>query len=114
MNGISQDIITIALDAMGGDNAPVNDVAGAVKTVRETGNINIILVGRQDVIEKELKKHSYDASRISIFNCSEVIGMHDSPAESLKKKPDSSIVKGTSLVKKKKPMHLSARVIPVL
>jgi fatty acid/phospholipid biosynthesis enzyme len=37
LNGISPDIITIALDAMGGDNAPVNDVAGAVKTVRETG-----------------------------------------------------------------------------
>jgi glycerol-3-phosphate acyltransferase PlsX len=102
LNGISPDIITIALDAMGGDNAPVNDVAGAVKTVRETGNINIILVGKEDVIEKELKKHSYDASRISIYNCSEVIGMHESPTDSLKKKPDSSIVKGTSLVKEKK------------
>ncbi len=102
MNGISPDIITIALDAMGGDNAPVNDVAGAVKTVRETGNINIILVGKQEVIEKELKKHSYDVNRISIYNCSEVIGMHESPAESLKKKPDSSIVKGTGLVKEKK------------
>jgi fatty acid/phospholipid biosynthesis enzyme len=42
LNGISQDIITIALDAMGGDNAPVNDVAGAVKTVRETEHINIV------------------------------------------------------------------------
>ncbi len=99
MNIISQDIITIALDAMGGDNAPVNDVAGAVKTVRETEHINIVLVGKHDIIESELKKHSYDTGRISIHNCSEVIGMHESPTEALKKKTDSSIVVGTNLVK---------------
>ena len=102
MNGISQDIITIALDAMGGDNAPVNDVAGAVKTVRETEHINVILVGQQDIVEKELKKHSYNTSRISVHHCTEVIGMHESPTEALKKKPDSSIVIGTKLVKEKK------------
>lgn len=102
MNGISQDIITIALDAMGGDNAPVNDVAGAVKTVRETENINVILVGQQDIIGKELKKHTYNTSRISVHHCTEVIGMHESPTEALKKKPDSSIVIGTKLVKEKK------------
>jgi glycerol-3-phosphate acyltransferase PlsX len=102
LNGISQDIITIALDAMGGDNAPVNDVAGAVKTVRETEHINIILVGQQDIVERELKKHSYNTSRISVHHCSEVIGMHESPAEALKKKPDSSIVIGTNLLKQKK------------
>lgn len=102
MNEISQDIITIALDAMGGDNAPVNDVAGAVKTVRETRHINIVLVGQQDIIERELKKHSYDLNRISVHHCTEVIGMHESPAEALKKKPDSSIVTGTNLIKQKK------------
>ena len=102
MNGISQDIITIALDAMGGDNAPVNDVAGAVKTVRETEHINVILVGQQDIVEKELKKHTYNTSRISVHHCTEVIGMHESPTEAVKKKPDSSIVIGTKLVKEKK------------
>ena len=102
MNGISPDIITIALDGMGGDNAPVNDVAGAVKTVLETQNINVILVGLEEKISSELKKHTYDKSRISIQNASEVIGMHESPTEAIKKKTDSSITVGLKLVKEKK------------
>ena len=53
MNQGSQDIITISLDAMGGDNAPVSEVAGSIDTIKETGSINIILVGQQDKIEVE-------------------------------------------------------------
>ena len=102
MNGISPDIITIALDGMGGDNAPVNDVAGAVKTVQETSNINVILVGQEVKISAELKKHTYDKNRILIHHASEVIGMHESPTDAIKKKTDSSIVSGIKLVKEKK------------
>lgn len=99
MNGGS---ITVALDAMGTDTAPISEVAGAVDIVRQTGDINIILVGRQDVIAAELKKHSYDSGRISIHHAEEVIEMHESPTDAIKKKPDSSILSGLKLHKEKK------------
>ena len=62
------DKITVSVDAMGGDNAPVNEVAGAVETVREKNDINVILVGKQSRIEKELSKYSYDPERIKIHH----------------------------------------------
>lgn len=82
---------------MGGDNAPVNEVAGAIETVENNDGINITLVGKAGLIEKELKKHSYNSSRINIFNAEEVIEMHESPAEAMRKKPDSSLVQGLKL-----------------
>jgi glycerol-3-phosphate acyltransferase PlsX len=99
---MSPDTITIAIDAMGGDDAPRNEVEGAVEIVRGTKDINIILVGQTDKIEKELKKFSYDSSRISIHHSADVIEMHESPTEALKKKPDSSILSGLKLQREKK------------
>lgn len=99
---MSPDTITIAIDAMGGDDAPRNEVAGAAEIVRSTEDINIILVGQTDKIEKELKKFSYDSSRISIHQSADVIEMHESPTEALKKKPDSSILSGLKLQREKK------------
>jgi glycerol-3-phosphate acyltransferase PlsX len=99
---MANDIITISIDAMGGDNAPVNEVASAIETVSHYQDINIILVGKADLIESELKKYSFDSSRISIVNASEVISMHDSPAEAIRKKQDSSLTVGLKLCKEKK------------
>jgi glycerol-3-phosphate acyltransferase PlsX len=99
---MSLDTITIAIDAMGGDDAPRNEVAGAIEIVHDTKDINVILVGQTDRIEKELKKFSYDSSRISIHHSSEVIEMHESPTDALKKKPDSSILSGLKLQREKK------------
>lgn len=82
---------------MGGDNAPLSEVAGAVETVKDTEGINTVLVGDSDKIEQELKKFSYDSSRIKICHASEVIEMHESPADAIRKKPDSSIIKGLKL-----------------
>ncbi|MGA2669113.1 MAG: phosphate acyltransferase PlsX [Ignavibacteria bacterium] len=101
MEGTSKDIITISLDAMGSDDAPVTEVAGAVETVNEIRDMNIILVGDSAGIDKELKKYSYDKKKIRVHHASEVIGMHDSPTEALKKKPDSSIRVGLELHKQK-------------
>lgn len=84
---------------MGGDNAPVNEVAGAIDTVRSNDGINITLVGKSDIISKELKKFSYDTNRIKIHNAEEVIGMDESPADAIRKKPDSSIISGLKLCK---------------
>lgn len=102
MNGISPDIITIVIDGMGGDNAPVDDVAGAVKTVSETDNLNVILVGKEDVLKNELKKHTYDSARITVHHAPDTISMHETPTEAVKKKPGSSLVTGLNLVKEKK------------
>jgi glycerol-3-phosphate acyltransferase PlsX len=102
LNGISPDIITIALDGMGCDNAPVNDAAGAVKTVNETDKINVVLVGQKDKIETELKKHTFDQKRITVYHADEIIEMHESPADAVKKKKDSSIMVGLKLVKEGK------------
>lgn len=95
----AKDKVTISLDAMGGDNAPVNEVAGAVETVRTCEGINITLVGKLSLIEQELKKHTYDSSRINIYNAEDVIGMDESPTEAIRKKPDSSLVSGLKLCK---------------
>ena len=84
---------------MGGDNAPVNETAGAVETIRDNDGINVILVGDKVKIETELKKFSYDNSRIKVHHASEVIGMDESPAEAIRKKPDSSLVTGLRLHK---------------
>ncbi|MCX5777132.1 MAG: phosphate acyltransferase PlsX [Candidatus Firestonebacteria bacterium] len=91
----------IALDAMGGDNAPEIEVEGAVLAAKEFG-IEVILVGDKLRIETELLKHKTKDLPISIVHASEVIGMHESPAEAYKQKKDSSIVVGMKLVKEKK------------
>lgn len=82
---------------MGGDNAPVSEAAGAVETVRSNPGINVILVGKKEILEPELAKFSYDKDRISIHHASEVIEMHESPADAIRKKLDSSIISGLKL-----------------
>lgn len=84
---------------MGGDNAPVSEAAGAVEAVRDNAGINVILVGNEEKINAELKKHSFDSSRIKIHHASEVIEMHESPADVIRKKTDSSIIVGLKLHK---------------
>jgi glycerol-3-phosphate acyltransferase PlsX len=84
---------------MGGDNAPASEVAGAVETVRSHEGVNIILVGDSAKIETELRKHSYDSSRIRIHHASQVITMDESPADAIRKKTDSSIGSGLKLHK---------------
>jgi phosphate acyltransferase len=82
---------------MGGDNAPVSEVAGAVETVLTHDGINVILVGDEGKISGELKKFSFNHSRIKIHHAPDVIEMHESPADAMRKKPNSSLVKGLKL-----------------
>ncbi|HUI46191.1 MAG TPA: phosphate acyltransferase PlsX [Nitrospirota bacterium] len=89
----------IAIDAMGGDNAPQAVVAGAVQAVQESG-IGIILVGIEQLIRQELDKHpSALALPLEIRNATEVVDMHDSPATVFRRKKDSSIRVANELVK---------------
>ena len=67
------DMVRVAVDAMGGDNAPVETVKGAVEAVNADKKVKVFLVGIQDVVEEELKKYTYDPSQIEVVHASEVI-----------------------------------------
>jgi len=88
----------IAVDAMGGDNSPAAEVAGAVTACREWG-CRIVLVGDTTQIEAELNHHQISGLKLEIHHASEVVGMHESPSEALRKKKDSSIRVAFDLVK---------------
>lgn len=92
----------IAVDAMGGDYAPVEIVAGAVKWVAEEVGRQIFLVGQEERLMQELKPYSYDPSRLTVVNASEVITMEESPATAIRRKKDASIVVASRMVKEKK------------
>ncbi|MBU4342827.1 MAG: phosphate acyltransferase PlsX [Candidatus Omnitrophica bacterium] len=91
----------IGIDVMSSDNAPGIDVEGAVLAAREYEH-HIVLVGNKDVIEKELEKYRPIPENISIEHASEVIGMHEQPVLSVRRKKNSSIVVLTNLAKEKK------------
>ena len=90
----------IIVDAMGGDNAPVSNVKGAVEAVRELG-VEVALVGRGDEILAVLQDLGCDAPPpgIEIVHASEVVEMEDNPATAFKEKKDSSLTVGLNLVK---------------
>ncbi len=90
---------TIAVDAMGGDNAPVEVVKGAVEATKKSKNAKIILVGVEDVVNAELGKYTYDKDQIRVIHTSEVIKSAESPVNAIRSKKDSSIVVGMKLVK---------------
>ena len=94
-----QDKIKVAVDAMGGDNAPVEPIKAAVEAVNENPDIRVVLVGKEEVIQSELKKYTYDQQRIEITNASEVIETGEPPVNAIRKKKDSSIVVGMNMVK---------------
>lgn len=93
--------LTIALDAMGGDFSPANEVQGAIEAVRERkGALKVLLVGVRSEIEQELQRRGIkEGDGIDIVAATEVIGMEDEPVAALRQKRDSSIVIGFDLVK---------------
>lgn len=93
-------MIKVAVDAMGGDHAPGEVVSGAVEAVSQRQDIKVLLIGPQDTVTEELKKHSYPADRIEVIHAAEVISTEEAPVMAIRKKKDSSIVVGMQLVKK--------------
>ncbi|MFH1045375.1 MAG: phosphate acyltransferase PlsX [Candidatus Omnitrophota bacterium] len=91
----------LALDGMGGDNAPAAIVEGAVLASKEL-DAKIIITGPRDLLERELAKYGSHFPNIEIHHASEVIDMEDSPAVSVRKKKDSSINVAVKLVKEGK------------
>lgn len=94
-----QKAITVAVDAMGGDNAPKETVKGTVLAVQDRNDIKVILVGKKDVILNELSVYEYDKERIIIVNADENISNNESPVLAIRRKKNSSIVVALNLVK---------------
>ena len=94
-----QTITRVALDAMGGDNAPAEIVKGAVDAVCQREDIKVFLVGQEDVVKEELAKHSYAEDRITVVDAPEVIEMAEPPVQAIRKKKQSSIVVGMNMVR---------------
>ncbi len=92
-------MVNVAVDAMGGDNAPVEIVKGAVDAVNESKSVKVFLVGREDVIKAELVKYTYDENQIEVVHAEDVIETGEPPVMAIRKKKDSSIVKAMYMVK---------------
>ena len=94
-----QEAIKIAVDAMGGDNAPQEIVKGAVDAVNERKDVHIFLVGHKSAVETELGKYNYPKGRITVIHAEEVIETAEPPVLAIRKKKQSSIVIGMNMVK---------------
>ena len=94
-----QELIRVAVDAMGGDNAPAEIVKGAVEALKASTDLKVILVGQEEAVQQELSKYQYDASRMEVVNATEIIEMAEPPVQAIRTKKDSSIVVAMKLVK---------------
>ena len=73
------DMTRVALDAMGGDNAPVEMVKGAVEAVQKRNDIQVLLTGKEEILKEELAKYTYPDEKIHIVNATEVIETAEPP-----------------------------------
>ena len=92
-------MVKVALDAMGGDNAPIAIVQGAVDAINTSKDIKVFLVGKEALVKEELAKYNYNSEQVEIVDATEVIEMAEPPVMAIRKKKDSSIVKALHLVK---------------
>ncbi len=92
-------MINVAVDAMGGDHAPGEIVKGVVEAVSRRKDIQVLLVGREDVVRQELARYSYSQEQVRVVPASEVIETEEPPVNAIRRKKDSSIVVGMNLVK---------------
>ncbi len=90
----------VALDAMGGDNAPGEMIKGAVEAVQKRKDIKVLLTGPEEVLRQGLSAYTYPREQIEIVNASEVIETAEPPVAAIRSKKDSSIVVALKLVKR--------------
>lgn len=91
--------IKIAIDAMGGDHGISVTVPASLDSLSKFSDIEIILVGKQDLINEELSKHPYDTSRVTVQHAEQVVEMDDLPSKALRNKRQSSMRIALNLVK---------------
>lgn len=91
----------IAIDIMGGDNAPDEILKGCILALQELES-TLVLVGKEEIIKEKLTAYTYDKNRVEIVNADEIIEMEDSPVAAIRQKKNSSMVIGLKLVKEQK------------
>src|ERR1035437_1147619 len=91
-------MVTIAVDAMGGDHAPRAEVEGALQAARYLG-VRVVLVGREDLIRRELDQHEHEGLPVEVVHASEQVTMEDSAAKAVRSKRDSSLRVASRLVR---------------
>lgn len=96
------EMINIVVDAMGGDNAPVSNIQGAVDAVNKRSDIKIFLIGQEEKVCPELAKYTYNKEQIEFVSATEVIETAEPPVKAIRGKKDSSIVVGMKMVKEGK------------
>lgn len=94
-----QEIVKVAVDAMGGDNAPEEIIKGAIDAINKMSNIKVFLIGKEDEIKAELKKYEYNKEQLEIMHATEVIATEEPPVMAIRRKKDSSLVKAMNMVK---------------
>ena len=92
-------MLKIIVDAMGGDNAPAEIVKGALDAVKERPDFKVVLTGDEALVNHELEKYTYDASRVEVVACTQVITNDDVPTQAVRAKRDSSLVVGLNMLK---------------
>ena len=93
------EFVNVAVDGMGGDNAPLEIVKGAVEAVNESSHVKVFITGQPDQINSELAKYTYNKEQVEVVPASEVIDMAEPPVMAIRTKKDSSLVKALNLVK---------------
>ena len=91
--------VKVAVDAMGGDNAPGEIVKGAVEAIQAEKKIKVYLIGKEEQIKAELSRYTYPEEQVEVVNATEVIAMAEPPVAAIRSKKDSSIVKGLYMVR---------------
>ncbi len=95
-------MLTIAVDAMGGDNAPECVIEGTVQILREAENrFEILLIGQSEKVRPLLDRHDTEGLNLQLLHAPEVVEMTDVPAIAVKTKQNSSLVRGLQLCKEK-------------
>ena len=91
----------IAIDAMGGDEGPKTTVKASIDAIEEL-DVTMVIVGKEDIINKELSKYKYNSEKIQVINAAEIISNEEEPAMAIRKKKESSMVIGLNMLKEKK------------
>ncbi len=93
------EFVRVAVDAMGGDNAPFEIIKGAVEAVNERKDIKVLLVGKEDVLNSNLSQYTYDKERLTVIHAEDTITNDEAPVMAIRRKKESSVVVALSLVK---------------
>ena len=93
------EFVNVAVDAMGGDNAPSEIVKGAIDAVNENNRVKVYLTGKEEIINRELAQYTYNKEQVEVVNATVVIDTAEPPVMAVRRKKNSSIVKALLLVK---------------